>query len=63
MSSAREEIESVINAAQNLCNALEKNSQRENMFCQNICYTLETYSWDMYKLANELREIKYYAGV
>lgn len=55
-------LKELIEAADNLCRNLEKASENEKAFCYEIQHQLERYSWDMYRLRNELDEIKQYTG-
>lgn len=54
------EIELLQYMANNLCQALEKLSQNDKQYSLDLCIILERYSWDMYKMANHLKEIKEY---
>ena len=51
-------LEELIDTADKLSASLEKAASDEKKFCHDICFALEKYSWDMYRLANEIREIK-----
>lgn len=53
-------LEELIETANLLSNRLEKAACEEKRFCTDICMRLEQMSWEMYKTASELNEIKYY---
>jgi hypothetical protein len=56
------QLDELIETADRLCKSLEKAAESEKIFCQDICHALEMYSWETYKMANAIREIKEYAG-
>lgn len=55
-------LEELIQTAQLLSNRLELAASEEKRFCVNICMALEKMSWEMFRTANELNEIKEYIG-
>lgn len=55
-------LDELVESADRLCESLEIASQNEKKFCQDICLALEGYSYEVYKLANGIREIKEIVG-
>lgn len=53
-------IEELIQTAQRLSQNLEKAANEERRFCVDIQLRLEALSWELYRTANELQEIKNY---
>jgi len=56
-------LDEAILVAQKLHNLLEKvidQSQENKFFNIDISIMLERYSWEIYRLSNELKEIEYY---
>lgn len=51
-------LDELINSADLLCEAFEKAAENEKKFCYDVCLEFERYSWETYKLANEIRSIK-----
>lgn len=56
-------LQELINAANKLSFTLDQASNEEKRFCDDLCLRFEQLSWEMYRMANELKEIKDYAGV
>lgn len=54
------DLEELIEAANRLSRRLEQASFQEKTFCSNICLRLEQLSWEMFRTANELKEIRDY---
>lgn len=52
----------LIEKAHDLSLELEKQANIELNFCIDISILLEKLSWEVYRLTNELREIKEYKG-
>ena len=48
----------IINLANELSETLDKAAQNEKKFCADVCLELERYSWETYRLANNVRELK-----
>lgn len=53
-------IQELIETANRLSRTLEQAANDERRFCADIQLRLEQMSWEMFKTANELREIKDY---
>ncbi len=53
-------LEELIQTAQRLSKKLEMASEEESRFCVDICLRLEQMSWDIFRTASELEEIKNY---
>ncbi len=62
MNTQKTPLQELIEAADRLCNNLDIASQNEKKFCDNICMRLEQFSWEAFKMSNELKEIKEYCG-
>jgi hypothetical protein len=56
------DLEELIQTADRLCKNLDMIAQNEKKYTTNICIELERYSWEMYRMRNELNEIKEYLG-
>ena len=52
------ELEQLVEAATKLSNSLEKASENEKKFCVDLCLELERYSWETYRIANNIKELK-----
>lgn len=55
-------VDELIEAAENLCRNLELASTNETKFCADVCMHFEQYSWELYKMASNMREIKQIYG-
>jgi hypothetical protein len=53
-------LQELIETAHRLSNSLEQAANEEKRFCVDIQIRLEALSWELYRTANELREIKNY---
>jgi hypothetical protein len=53
-------LQELIETAQKLSHRLEQAASEEKRFCVDICMKLEALSWEIYRTANELNEIKEY---
>jgi len=53
-------IQELIETANRLSLRLEQAASEETRFCVDICMTLERMSWDFYRAANDLQDIKNY---
>ena len=62
MSSIREEMKEMIQAADALFQKIEAATQNSGTFWA-VSEILEKNKWDAYKMSEQLREIKYYLGV
>ena len=51
-------IEELIQVTNNLCATLDKASQDEKMFCQDICHEFERMSWETMRMSNDIKQIK-----
>lgn len=56
------DLQDLINAADNLCNSLEVIANNDKKFCVDIQLELERYSWEMYRMKQNLQELKSYHG-
>lgn len=56
-------LDELIAIADKLCNTLEKAAENEKKFCDDVRLELERYSWEVFRMKNDLTEIKYYCGV
>lgn len=54
------DLQELINTANSLCNNLDKAASEEKRFCDEIIVRLEQMSWEVFRTANELEEIKSY---
>ena len=57
------DLDELIRAADSLCATLEKAAANEKMFCHNVQLVFERYSWEVYKMKNDIAELKQYIGV
>jgi hypothetical protein len=55
-------LQELIDTADRLCKNLDIASQNEKNYTTNICLELERYSWEIYRMMNEIKEIKDYCG-
>ena len=55
-------LQELIETAQRLSNNLEKAAAEEKRFCVDIQLALEKMSWELFKSANELQQIKEYVS-
>lgn len=55
-------LQELIETTHRLSQTLEKAACDEKKFCFDICSRLEQMSWEIYRTANELNEIKAYVG-
>lgn len=55
-------LEELIETANRLCNNLETASNNEVAFNTNICIQLERYSWDVYRMMNDIKAINEYCS-
>lgn len=55
-------IEELIETTRKLSKSLEQAASNERKFCVDIQLRLEAMSWEMWRSANELNELKYYLG-
>lgn len=55
-------LQELIETANNLSNSLDRAAQNEKKFCHDICMSLEQMSYEIFKIANGLNEIKNYIG-
>jgi hypothetical protein len=53
-------LQELIDTANTLSNNLEKAAYDEKKFCVDICIKLEIMSWETFRLANELKQIRDY---
>lgn len=51
------EINELIETADKLCKALEEAANNEATFCYEMQYALENYSWDVYRMKNEISNL------
>lgn len=54
------DLQELIDTANRLCNTLSVMAENERKFGFDLCHRIELLSYDMYKSANELREISNY---
>jgi hypothetical protein len=52
----------LINAAEKLCESLDKAASNEKKFCHNVCNELERMSWETLRISNDLKQIKEYVS-
>lgn len=55
-------LQELINTANALSQRLEKAAIEEKTLCDDLRFRLELMSYEIFKTANELNEIKYYIG-
>ena len=53
-------LQELIETANRLSKRLEQAASEEKRFCVDICLKLEQMSWESFRLANELNQIKEY---
>lgn len=53
-------LQELIETAQRLSNRLEQAASEEKRFCVDIQLRFEQLSWELFRTANELNEIKHY---
>jgi hypothetical protein len=51
-------MEEMIENAEKLCEGLQKMSDSEINICQDTAMLLEQYSWELYRMVNNLKEIQ-----
>ncbi len=56
------DLEQLIETANRFCDNLEKAAQNELKFCYDVCLELERYSWEMHRMANDIKNMKEYYG-
>ena len=56
-------IQTLIETTEKLCSTLDSASQNERQFSLNVCMELEKMSWEMFRMSNDLKQIKEYCGV
>ena len=52
------ELEKLVESANELCRRLEEASNNEKAFCVDVCAELENYSWETYRMANNISHLK-----
>jgi hypothetical protein len=55
-------LQELIDAADKLCNNLDIASQNEKKFATDVCLELERFSWEMYRMKNDIQHIQEYFG-
>jgi len=55
-------LEEIIQLMNNICNQLEKAAENEKKFCHDVCLQLERYSWETYRMSNEINQLKEFYG-
>lgn len=55
-------IQELIEVADRLCKNLEIAANNEKIYSTNICIELEKYSWETYRMMNDIKEIQEYIG-
>jgi hypothetical protein len=53
-------LEELIQTADRLCKNLEIAAQNEKKYSSNICLELERYSWETYRMMNDIKQIQEY---
>ena len=53
-------VQELIETASKLCATLERSATMEKLFCIDIQIRLEQMSWEAYRMANELKELRQY---
>lgn len=51
-------IQELIEVAERLCYSLEEASKNEKKFCDDVCHELEHYSWEVFRMKNNLAQLK-----
>ena len=51
-------LDELISTADRLCKTLEESAENENKFCYDLCIELEKYSHQVYKMMNNIKELK-----
>lgn len=54
------DLEELIQTANRLSINLDKAAQKDKQFCVDVCQRLEQMSWEIFRTANELKEIRNY---
>jgi hypothetical protein len=60
--SGMSELEQLIAVANRLCDNLDKAADNERKFSDNVREMFDHYSWEAYRMMNQLKEIKEYVG-
>jgi len=55
-------IDELVATANSLCERLEAMSNEDKRFCADVQLWLQNQSWDMYRMANNLKEISKFLG-
>lgn len=53
-------IDEIVKAAENLIRTLDQVIENDRRMCEDIKLILENYSWDVYRIKNNISEIKSY---
>jgi len=56
-------LDELIETTNRLCTSLEEAANSEKKFCHDVCLLLEQYSWETYKMANNIKDIRDFEGV
>lgn len=48
--------------ANSLCNRLDELANKEKTFCDDFSMQLEKFSWEMFRMTNDLKQIKEYVS-
>ena len=57
------ELDQLIETSERLWKNLDDASQMSKKLNDDICMELERYSWSVYRMMNDLKEIKEYCGI
>jgi hypothetical protein len=55
-------IDELVASADRLCDTLAMAAANEIKFCVEMCLELERYSWEMHRMSNHIKEMKYLYG-
>jgi hypothetical protein len=53
-------LDELIETANKLCTSLERVAENEKIYSTNVCLELERYSWEIYRMMNDIKEIREY---
>lgn len=57
------DLEEIIEIANRICERLDRISENEKKICTDVSLQIEKWSWDIYKMSNDLKTIKDESGL
>jgi hypothetical protein len=55
-------LDELIETANRLCTSLEIAAENEKIYSTNVCLELERYSWEIYRMMNDIKVIREYVN-